>query len=192
MENFFQWFSREAAAAELQFLLAGGNAVNAYGYQRTTFDVDFIVIKEDLTCWKGLLEAGGYLCFHETPAFCQFESSDDTVRLPVDLMLVDAGTFEKLSAERKMREVAAISYPVPSVLHIIALKLHALRDKSRAAQGKDMPDILGLIERCEIDTGSVEFTSILDRYADELTREELTRRLELRRRLRSESPGDHS
>jgi len=183
MENFFKWFSKEARAAGFEYLLIGGNAVNAYGYQRTTLDVDFVVLKDDRFRWKEFLMEGGYRCFHETEVFCQFESADATLRLPVDLMFVDGGTFEKLSSLKEYREVGDTELPVPAALHIIALKLHAMRDVERAAQGKDMLDVIGLIEICGLDTDSVEFVEILDRYAAPVTREELFRRLDIRRRL---------
>ena len=64
-----------------------------------------------------------------------------------------------------------------SPLHLIALKLHALNNDARAAQGKDLPDIIGLIRACDLDTESLEFQAILDRYANDTIRSEINSQL---------------
>jgi len=176
-KGFFEQLHTESKAAGLDFLLVGGNAVNAYGYQRTTLDVDLLISDQSLGAWRSYWESRGYRCVHTTDAFCQFRSADKIERLPVDLMIVDQNTFDKIMHEQNLREVGGIKIKVPDPLHIIALKLHACRNPERARAGKDIQDIIGLIQNCHLDTESVDFKAVLNRYADEKTREEIIRRI---------------
>ena len=51
-EDFFERLAREAADASLTFMVVGGHAVNAYGYQRTTLDVDLLISESALGAWR--------------------------------------------------------------------------------------------------------------------------------------------
>ena len=127
----------EAGKRGLEFLLIGGHAVNAHGYERTTLDFDFMVRAADLEVWKAVLSGLGYHPIHETKAFAQFEPvGGDGFR--IDLMLVDAPTFVKLIAGSELVTYGGCRIRVAGVLHLIALKLHATRTWDRAVQGKDL------------------------------------------------------
>jgi hypothetical protein len=99
----------------------------------------------------------------------------DATGFPLDVMLVPPETFQKLYLERVEGAVGNAQLNLPKPLHLIALKLHAMRNPARFGQGKDLLDILNLISLCEIDTESPEFLSILDRHANDETRELLLR-----------------
>lgn len=168
----FQTSVDAAKAAGLPFLLIGGHAVNAYGYQRTTLDIDFLIENSDLEKWKLLLSDLGYHAIHETKAFSQFEPVDGE-GFRIDLMLVDGQTFAKLSAGSRAMTYGERPIQVVGVLHLIALKLHATRTWDRAVQGKDYYDILNLIRLNGIDPQSEDFIKILDRHATPSIRERL-------------------
>jgi hypothetical protein len=91
----------EAVEARLPFLIIGGLAVNAYGHTRTTYDADFLIPRRDLPAWKALLQKFGYVVRHEQETFTQFQAPLNGMR-PVDLMLVNDRTFEKLSREARL------------------------------------------------------------------------------------------
>lgn len=165
-----------ADKAGLVFLLIGGHAVNARGYQRTTIDIDFLVPAEDLESWKSMLSDFGFAAVHETEAFAQFDAANQEA-LRIDLMLVDRSTFAKLLAGSEAFDYGGRSVRVVGVLHLIALKLHACRTWERAVQGKDYFDILNLVRLNRIDPASTEFLAILDRYATPSIRERLLRDL---------------
>lgn len=148
----------------LPFLLIGGHAVVALGIERTTLDVDVLISAEDLPKWKEHLARHGYSAARETTTFAQF-LPQETGGMRLDLMLVDSQTFSKLDAAALNKELGAHSVRVPNPLHLIALKLHALKNPHRAALGKDIADILALSERYQLDYFSPEFQNILDRYA---------------------------
>ena len=59
-EELFKELSLEFERAKISFLLIGGYAVNAYGYSRTTQDVDFMIVSSDYDKAKQVLQRCGY------------------------------------------------------------------------------------------------------------------------------------
>ncbi len=167
-------FEHIAAAAErerLDVLVIGGHAVNAYGYTRTTLDVDFLVAVEAFPGWRTIFESAGYRWAGQTETFARLDPPvTEPPSLPVDVMLVSTETFSKLYAGRQLLDFGGTLLPVPKPLNLIALKLHAMRHPERFKKGKDLPDILNLISICKIDPLSGEFLDILSRYASDETR----------------------
>lgn len=170
----FSLFARMADALAhegLAVLVIGGHAVNAYGYTRTTVDVDFLVAVESFPEWRAVFESVGYRWAGQTETFARMDPPiTDPPLLPVDVMLVSTETFFKLYAERQMLDFGGSRLPVPKPLNLIALKLHAMRNPERLKKGKDLPDILNLISVCQIDTKSRDFLEVLSRYASDETR----------------------
>ena len=162
----FQRIQEAAIAAGLDFLLIGDHAVNAYGYQRTTIDLDLLARENQRPTWKEMLGAQSYLLIHETPAFAQFDPSA-IGEMSLDLMFVDDTTFQKLMAGKQVLPIGDVVFPVPGILHLIALKLHATRTVQRATSGKDFSDVVNLIRTNQIDVASAPFREILHRYASE-------------------------
>jgi hypothetical protein len=159
----------------LQAVLVGGNAVNLYAYRRTTFDVDLLVRESDSQRWLTFFEQRGYQIFHRTPNFIRLHFVDDPAKaLPVDLMLADEETFRGIRAESRRCEVAkGIQLSIPSALHLIAMKLHALKSQARFERGADFQDVIHLIQTEKIDIRSREFTEIIECYATEAIRTKL-------------------
>lgn len=159
-----------AAGAEgLDCVLVGGNAVNLYTYHRTTFDVDLLIRETDRASWTSYFERWGYATFHATNNFIRMRfAADPAGALPVDLMLADADTFQKIRAGRREREVGGgARLAIPDPLHLIAMKLHALRSAHRVEGGVDFADVTQLIRAEKIDVRSPAFREILDRHASE-------------------------
>ena len=155
----------------LDVLVIGGHAVNAYGYSRTTVDVDFLVALPSFPRWREIFESTGNRWFGQTETFARLDPpGTNPPSLPVDVMLVSPDTFNKLYAERRMLDFGGTLLPVPKPLHLIVLKLHAMRNPERLKKGKDLPDILNLISICQIDPKHREFLEVLDRYASDETR----------------------
>jgi len=177
--DIFQICVDAATAAGLDFLLIGGHAVNARGYLRTTLDYDFLLASRDLRRWSEILaEADYHLIAPEHPivAFAQFQPREgDGFR--VDLMLVDDATFAKLLAGSEWLDYGHRRVRVIGILHLIALKLHALHEEHRELLGKDYLDIFTLIRRNGIDIHSAEFQEILNRHGTDTIRERLGRDL---------------
>jgi len=174
-DNLFKHLADTAERENLAVLVIGGHAVNAYGYTRTTLDVDFLMAVDSFAKWRKVFESAGYRWVGQTETFARLDPPVTAPpSLPVDVMLVSPGTFDKLYAGRKLLDFGGNLLPVPNPLHLIALKLHAMRNPDRFKKGKDLPDILNLISICQIDTESAELQAILDRYANHETRQLLS------------------
>ena len=81
-------------------------------------------------------------------------------------MLADAQTFATIQRDSRRCDIGnGLSLVIPSPLHLIAMKLHALRSPARFANGVHLQDVKYLIKTAKIDTSSKEFTDIAERYA---------------------------
>ena len=169
-----------AAKAEtegLEGVLVGGNAVNLHAYFRTTFDVDLLVREEDADRWLAFFKARGYAISQRTANFIRLRfGADPAGALPLDLMLVNECTFRKIQSESRRCEIGNdLTLAIPSPLHLIAMKLHALRNPQRAEKGLDLQDVRHLIKTAKIDVSSPEFIAILEQYATEPIRRAIER-----------------
>jgi hypothetical protein len=175
-EDIFAAVARAASERSLPILVIGGHAVNSYGYTRTTFDVDFMICIDDLAAWRRMLESIGYSWSGQTEAFAKMMPPENAAGfLPADIMLVEHATLAKIAAESSLRDFGGEKLSVPHPLHLIALKLHAMKNPARLKAGKDLPDILHLVRICELDPKSSQFAEILQRYGNEETRALLER-----------------
>lgn len=163
----------QAGAEGLDAVLVGGNAVNLHAYSRATFDVDLLVREQDAESWIAFFLARGYAIFRRSSNFIRLRfAADPSSALPIDLMLVSEETFDKIQRESLRREVGSgLTLAIPSALHLIAMKLHALHNPERVERGSDLQDVRHLIRTARIDVCGPAFTAILDRYAtDEIRR----------------------
>ena len=166
-------------AEGLQSVLVGGNAVNLVAYFRTTFDVDLLVRESDSERWLSFFQERGYTIFYRTANFIRLRfAADPAAALPVDLMLADSQTFSAIQRQSRRCDIGkGLALSIPSPLHLIAMKLHALRSRHRLETGIDLQDVKHLIKAAKIDTDSREFTQIAERYATDAIRTRLQREL---------------
>jgi hypothetical protein len=159
----------------LEAVLVGGNAVNLHAYSRATFDVDLLVPEEQAERWLAFFGRHGYAVFHRTPNFIRARlTTDPAGALPVDLMLADAETFSKIQRASASAEIGnGLTLRIPSVLHLIAMKLHALRSPHRLAHGVDLQDVIHLIRTAKIDVTGDEFARLMERYGSDEIRERI-------------------
>jgi hypothetical protein len=136
--------SQTASEAGLPLLLIGGYAVMAHGFVRATDDLDLLVQGSRRDQWRRLLEGLGLSVFRETPAFMQFNPAPGA-RLPVDLMFVADEVFERMRADAEQASVEDVSLGIVSLLHLIALKCHAIQHGRPLRRIKDTEDLIQLI-----------------------------------------------
>ena len=153
----------EASQHHLPFLVIGGTAVNAFGHARLTLDLDLLIPRRDAELWTSLLEKLGYQRIPEQTVFAQFAPPFDGMR-PVDFMLVNQEKFDKMSAEACEKLIDGIPLRVPSPLHLIAMKLHALRHGKPEREAKDLTDIFELIHLNNVDAMSDAFRAWCEKF----------------------------
>jgi hypothetical protein len=124
-----------------------------------------VVRERDVPEWRGHLLALGYAVFHEETAFLQL-SPPTATGWPVDLLVVDDETFDAMQRAARPFTFGAAACLIPSVEHLIAMKLHALRFSGEPRMRKDGIDIVELAEANGIDLRGEPFRSLCDRFAD--------------------------
>ncbi|MGA2852688.1 MAG: hypothetical protein ABSE90_00950 [Verrucomicrobiota bacterium] len=146
---------RALNAAKTRYLIVGGLAVNAHGYERLTVDVDLVIGLQRENILRGLraLQAAGWqMAIPVTPE--DFANpklreswrkgknlvalklwSDAHRRTPVDVFVYEPFDFEKEYAAAKREMVAGkVSAPVVRYKTLLAMK-------RKAGRGKDLLDI---------------------------------------------------
>jgi hypothetical protein len=168
-----------ATRAGLDFIMIGGHAIVGHGLPRTTFDVDLMVRFSDRAAWREILEEGGWNLYHGTPSFLQWQPPGEAT-MPLDLMLTDEATFDKVAAAS--HEITLLDTPIriPSPEHLLAMKLHAAHQRA-AERDRDWWDILALLDSGKLDLESPRIAAIIERYADAAGKDRIRTHLARRR-----------
>jgi hypothetical protein len=148
----------------LPFVVIGGHAVAAHGYGRQTVDLDLLVRDEDRRAWVELLTPLGYRVFHEDAAFVQL-TAPTARHWPVDLLLVAEPTFTGVLAEAREIAFGAQQVRIPSLEHLLALKLHTLKSARPPRDLKDLTDVVQLAEANGLDVRAEAFRALCLKYA---------------------------
>lgn len=132
-----QLLADEAASHGLRFLVIGGWALEAHGFARQTVDLDCLIAEPELAALDHLLSTSGFATLARTENFRRYRHQDLGY---LDVLLVDPPTFDKLFQARQPFTVGSIRLNVPSLPHLIALKLHAIKN-DRARELRELADI---------------------------------------------------
>jgi len=174
LKNPFRVVSDVCQQTGVTILLVGGHALGAYGHQRFTQDVDFLIDECDLERLKSALREKGYWDALQSRVVSRLGNPDEGDIL-VDLMPVDSETFRKMRSQAKEEIYDSRKFLVPKLEHLIALKLHALREQFDVRKVKDLPDIVELIKQNKIDPQSEEFRSLCLKFGSAKLHEEIIR-----------------
>jgi len=163
-------------AQTIPFLLIGGHAVNAYGVQRQTGDIDLIVKASQREAWEALFLKIRYQSDQSDGRFIRYRP-DTIAGWPIDLMLVDDDTFRKMYSEAQLFDLGVIAVKVVSPKHLVALKLHALKVYQEHRYAKDYNDVIQLLRHACPQLRSEALRELCVRYADVSLYEKLAREL---------------
>jgi hypothetical protein len=159
--NIFKLIAEAAEKAGIRLILIGGFAVNAYNYARNTRDIDFLTTEEDYG--KLSIALPGYKESVRTNVFAK-QIQKKAGAMPVDFLFVDPKTFESIWRDGKQTVLFGHEFRIPSLLNLLALKLHAVKRGSKDRAWKDIPDIINLIIANGIDAGSPEIQDVCRKY----------------------------
>ncbi len=146
--------------------LIGGFAVNYYKVTRQTADIDFLADKKDIEKIVDILEPAGYIFEKNHQVFARFAAPANYL-MDVDFMFVGSETLSRIIREGKEIYIAGQEFTVPSLDHLIALKLHSLKYNLKIREFKDLPDIINLIIINKIDTKGEQFRGLCMKYGTE-------------------------
>jgi hypothetical protein len=161
----FVQLSEAARDQGLAFLVVGGHAVIQHGFQRGTEDMDILACKDDRPRWLRLAERLGYRVFRDGGSFVQFEAADLS-EWDLDVMFVAAETFARLRAEAQAARVEGVGVSVPSLQHLLSLKVYALKHGHGLRVLKDMTDVAELLAVNRVDPRAAWVRELFERYGD--------------------------
>ena len=162
----FQLISDIIQKENVPCVLIGGFAVNHYKVSRNTQDIDFLITKDDFEKIWDSLERAGYHQSWAQENFVLLENAQLLLR-KVDFMFVDSATLDKISKEAQPIILAGQKFVVPSLNHLIALKLHSIKYNSKLRLLTDFPDIVGLIRKNNVNVESADFKELCLKFGTE-------------------------
>ena len=160
----FHLVAKASKKADVPCVLIGGFAINFYKVTRNTLGIDFLITKKDFVKIKDALLAAGYAEEFVTDVAIRFSNKKDI--MDIDFMIVDGPTREKIIKDGKTAEVVGEKLIIPSLNHLIALKLHAIKNNQKNRIWKDLPDIIRLIQVNNVDCKNEAFKEICLTYGN--------------------------
>ncbi len=159
-QSSFHLLSDISKKTDVSFILIGGFAINFYKYTRQTVDIDLLIKEEDFQKTLDLLKAVGYKLDYSQEVFARLTSNKSPLMMDIDFMFVDEETFSKIIKDSQKTSIAGCEFRVPSLEHLIALKLHAVKYNPKLRSTKDIPDIINLIRINKINVRSKSFKEL--------------------------------
>jgi len=154
-----------ASDAGISFLVIGGYAVFAHGYVRTTNDLDLIVQRGRRAQMGKMLGDLGMTVKNDAANFVQFDPRDES-GMEVDLMFVSEDVFGRMEQAAVEATVEGTQVRVVSLLHLIALKCHALLHSKSLRRLKDMDDLVQLVLINRLDLNEPELQATILKYGN--------------------------
>jgi len=148
------------------FVLIGGHALQAYGHLRTTLDTAVLVAADSSDALCRELASLGFRKTACNRLVLRFNrpSAPDGYEETLDVLLVDVETFNGILVESRELDLGNGSCRVPSLSHLLALKLHAIR-QDRRRELRDLADIESLLRLNPGAISATELRQLASRHA---------------------------
>ncbi len=147
----------------LPFLVIGGQAIAAWNVPRETADFDILVNRDHKAAWMDCLAGMKYFLFHDGGNFLQFTSTEYP-SWPLDLMLVSPDTFAKMAHAAVSKRLLGHEMRLPSLPHLIALKLHALKQDLPHRRIRDFLDVVELLQNNGSKPADPEIKQVFEQF----------------------------
>jgi Nucleotidyl transferase AbiEii toxin, Type IV TA system len=151
-----------------RLVLAGGLAMQALGSGRATQDLDLVTDTEVREGLVGFMESLGYETLYRSLAFSNHVHRDSRLGR-VDFIYVDPHTAQRLIGDARSVEWFGQQVLVPSAEHMIAMKVHAVKN-DRTRDLRELADIRFLLERDGVDRARVrgyfEAAGLWEKYGE--------------------------
>lgn len=131
---------------KVEYAIIGGIALGAWGYQRVTVDLDFLILSQDLEIAHKYLTTHGYSCLTKNKEFASYVSKN-LILGRVDLMLAHNDLTQKMlqrSVKKRVSEELG-SLRVIRPEDLIGLKLIAAHNNPKR-HNRDMVDVQEIIK----------------------------------------------
>lgn len=87
----------------------------------------------------------------------------------LDIVFVNQKTFDGILEKAEITELEGKRFKVASLDHLLALKLHAMKQNLQRRGFRDITDVLDLAERNRIDVKGEKFKELCLKYAGKET-----------------------
>ena len=151
------------AECPVPHMIIGGHAVRAYGYARQTVDFDCMVAVHSVNELSKFLRQHDYTEVGRMGGFVRYHCKDRTIG-DLDVMPVNEETFGKMLQDSRVIDVGSLKVRVPKPLHLIALKLHAIKNNGQREM-KDGADIIEILRIHGAEIPESELAAMCKRYA---------------------------
>jgi hypothetical protein len=146
-------FTKELELGSIPYCIIGGLAVFAYGGERTTFDIDFLIDGQYREQIRQIALKLGLTIFNENPEVLQMSGE-------AQIDIVFANRPHSKSMLTRSRKLSALPFPVISPEDLIGLKIQAYKSDLKR-EFIDKGDILTLFRKVP----NLDFQKIKE-YAD--------------------------
>ena len=148
----------------VHYALIGGMAMAMHGLQRTTLDLDFILLLDDLTAADKILQSRGYHREFHSENVSHY-LGDDPALGRIDLLHAFRGpSLGMLERAARLPWPSGIAVPVVHLEDLIGLKIQALVNDP-ARQEHDWADILQIIRHAGDYSISIDWELVADYLA---------------------------
>ncbi len=165
MKSILEILAGGLSQRKIPALLIGGYALQAYGVVRQTLDVDCLVADTDAGGVGQLLLAAGYRERARTSNFVRYIHSS-LYLMDVDVLLVDQSTLQAMLKASRPYRLGSFEWRVPGLVHLVALKLHALKN-APGRDAKDFKDIVELLGGNRADWQAHDLENLCRKYGPE-------------------------
>jgi len=173
----FESLNTEAKRRNLRCVVIGGLAVNLYGHSRETGDLDLLVLADARQEWLQFFTGLGYSIYQDGGVFIQLTPPVDGA-WPVDLMLVQSTTFTMIMTDAVETDLYGYRMLIPSLEHLLALKIHALNHSHVGRFMKDFMDVEHLIRANSLDARSERIRQLFQKHGSVELHEKVIRACE--------------
>jgi hypothetical protein len=165
MRTILQLLADISETTGVPILLIGGHALQAYGVVRQTLDVDVLIAEGDAGVVDESLRRAGYGILVRSDIFGRYRHPSPA--LPdVDVLYVDGRTAEEMRRQASLQCLGGVFCQVPALAHLVALKLHAVRNNPMR-EPRDFADIVELLRRNAGLMGHEELQALCAQYGPE-------------------------
>ncbi len=175
MESTLQLLAGALSKRGSRALLVGGHALQVHGVTRQTLDIDCLASDQIGAVLHEILVAAGYQEAARSDNFVRY-THPAVQMVDVDLLLVDVATFDPMLEQGTTHALYGEALRVPSLEHLIALKLHAIRNDARR-EARDLADIVELLRHNPGSVESPRLKELCQRYGPPSIRARIERHL---------------
>jgi len=152
--------------AQVPCVLIGGFAINYYKFSRQSADLDFLITEKGFEKIETYLKQAGYTQETSQKVFVRLQNKNPDL-MDIDFMFVDENTLDKLILDAKEVAIGKHKFLVPSLMNMIALKLHSLKHNFDIRRAKDLLDIVSLAKLNKVNVKAGDFHQLCLKYANE-------------------------